>query len=326
MFVSFIIPIYKVERYLEQCVNSILSQTYHNIEVILVDDGSPDSCPSMCDKFAEQDIRVKVIHKPNGGLSDARNVGLQCATGDYVVFVDSDDYWANTDDLEKLVNELKKTPECDFIGFNCSYFYDNNGKVIPWVKYNDDIQKLTYSIQCIEKLVASGTFPMGAWMKIIKRECLQGKIEFIKGIYSEDIPWFIELLKKSNKCRFVNQYIYMYRKGVATSISSSFSYKKYSDLFTILKNGVEVNNNELNEKTKSALFSFWAYELCILRAMTGFMNQEQRNKELKELYEYNWLFDYQLHPKVKKVALVQKLFGKAVANFVLHKYLKTRLA
>jgi hypothetical protein len=118
----------------------------------------------------------------------------------------------------------------------------------------------------------------------------------------------------------------MYRKGIASSKSSSYSYKQYSDLFAILKNGVEANNNEPNEKTKSALFSFWAYELCILRAMTGFMNQEQRNKELKELYEYNWLFDYQLHPKVKKVALVQKLFGKAVANFVLHKYLKTRLA
>ena len=118
----------------------------------------------------------------------------------------------------------------------------------------------------------------------------------------------------------------MYRKGIASSKSSSYSYKQYSDLFTILKNGVEANNNEPNEETKSALFSFWAYELCILRAMTGFMEQEQRNKELKELYEYNWLFEYQLHPKVKKVAFVQKLFGKAVTNFVLHKYLKTRLA
>ena len=326
MLISVIIPVYKAEKYLEQCVASVLNQTYSNIEVILVDDGSPDNCPAMCDKFAEQDERVKVIHKPNGGLSDARNVGLQHATGDYVTFVDSDDFWANDTDLEQLVNEAKKTPECDFIGFNCSYYYESENKILPWIEFDDKILDPVSTSECIDKLVASGVFPMSACMKLIRRSCIQGKIEFIKGIYSEDIPWFIELLKKSNKCRFVNKYIYMYRKGVATSISSSFSYKKYSDLFTILKNGVEVNNNEPNEKTKSALFSFWAYELCILRAMTGFMNQEQRNKELKELYEYNWLFDYQLHPKVKKVSFVQKLFGKAVTNFVLHKYLKTRLA
>lgn len=326
MKVSFIIPVYNVEKYLEQCVTSVLSQTYRNIEVILVDDGSPDNCPSMCDKFEEQDMRVKVIHKPNGGLSDARNVGLQHATGDYVVFIDSDDYWANIDDLERLVKEVIKTPECDFIGFNCSYYYEESGKVIPWVKYNDDILKTVHTIKCIDNLVVSGTFPMSACMKIIKRDCLQGKIEFIKGIYSEDIPWFIELLKRSNKCRFVNQYIYMYRKGVSTSISSSFSYKKYSDLFRLLRDGVEINKKDCEGQVRDALYSFWAYQLCILRAMTGFMDQEQRKEELMELYKYNWLFEYRLHPKVRKVALVQKYLGRKITDYILHQYLKTRLA
>lgn len=325
MVISFIVPIYKVEQYLEQCISSILNQTYRNIEVILVDDGSPDGCPAICDAYAKQDNRVKVIHKPNGGLSDARNAGLCKSTGDYVVFVDSDDFWANDTDLEQLVFEAEKTPECDFIGFNCSYYYDADDTIIPWVKYDDEILESLPPFKCIDKLVVSGTFPMSACLKLIKRECIQGKIKFIKGMYCEDIPWFIELLKNSNRCRFVNKYIYMYRKGVATSISSSFSYKKYSDLFKILKDGVEINKIEPNETARDALFSFWAYELCILRAMTSFMDHEQKNKELKELYEYNWLFNYQLHPKVKKVAFVQKLLGKKITNFILHKYLKTRL-
>lgn len=93
---SIIIPIYNVERYLETCVNSILTQTYSDYEVILVDDGSPDRCGELCDHYAESDSRVKVVHKVNGGLSSARNAGLDIAMGEYVIFVDSDDYWDDT--------------------------------------------------------------------------------------------------------------------------------------------------------------------------------------------------------------------------------------
>ena len=89
---SVIIPIYKVEKYLPECVESVLKQTYTDFEVLLVDDGSPDSCPQICDDYASKDSRVKVIHKPNGGQADARNVGLEKASGDYVCYVDSDDY------------------------------------------------------------------------------------------------------------------------------------------------------------------------------------------------------------------------------------------
>lgn len=93
--VSIIVPIYGVEEYLNKCINSIINQTYKNLEIILVDDGSPDKCPEICDAFEKKDDRIKVIHKKNGGLSDARNAGLDIAHGDYFVFVDSDD-WLKT--------------------------------------------------------------------------------------------------------------------------------------------------------------------------------------------------------------------------------------
>ena len=90
--ISVIVPVYKVESYLERCLISIVNQSYSNLEILLVDDGSPDSCPRMCDELAGMDGRIKVIHKANGGLSDARNVGIEAAAGEYIMFVDSDDY------------------------------------------------------------------------------------------------------------------------------------------------------------------------------------------------------------------------------------------
>lgn len=325
MLISVIIPVYNVEKYLEHCVTSVLNQTYRDIEVILVDDGSSDSSPSMCDAFAAIDVRVKVIHKSNSGVSDARNIGLKNATGEFVIFVDSDDFWANPNDLKTLIDEASITPDCDFIGFNCCYYYEANNTIVPWMQFNEEIIETTSPNKCIEKLVASGIFPMSPCTKLIRKDCIQDKIEFIKDTYCEDIPWFIELLKISDKCKFINHYMYMYRKGLSTSRSGSFSYERYNDLFHILRDGVENNNSVSDREVQNALFSFWAYELCILRAMTGFMDKEQRVAELKKLYEYDWLFKYTLNPKVRKVALVQKLFGKKITNFVLYRYLRTRL-
>ena len=123
MTVSFIIPVFNVEHYLSQCVKSISCQTYRDVEIILVDDGSPDNSPALCDQLANEDSRIIVIHKINGGLSDARNAGLLKATGDYVVFVDGDDFWTKPEALEQLMLIAEKHQECDFIGFNCSYYF-----------------------------------------------------------------------------------------------------------------------------------------------------------------------------------------------------------
>ena len=104
--ISVIIPIYNVEAYLDECIASVIAQTYSNLEIILVDDGSPDNCPQMCDEWAAKDSRIRVIHKENGGLSDARNAGIDIATGEYIAFVDSDD-WIVPEMYEKMLAALK---------------------------------------------------------------------------------------------------------------------------------------------------------------------------------------------------------------------------
>ena len=110
--ISVIIPVYNVEKFIDRCINSLINQTYKNLEIILVDDGSPDNCPGLCDDWAKKDNRIKVVHKQNGGLSDARNAGLERSTGDYIMFVDSDDFVDETI-CEVLLNDLKNN-DADF--------------------------------------------------------------------------------------------------------------------------------------------------------------------------------------------------------------------
>lgn len=325
MLISVIIPVYNVEKYLEQCVTSVLNQTYRDIEVILVDDGSTDGSPAICDRYAQQDKRVKVYHTSNGGAARARNIGLEYANGDYIIFMDSDDFWQQKDNLESLVKEAHATPECDFIGFNCSYYYQNTDYYTQWPKFNTKIQYPCTPSDSIPFLVKSGLLPVSACLKLIKRNSIYGRVKFQENLFSEDIQWFIDLMATICKCRFVNLYMYAYRKATTTSKTSSFSQRQYFSLLHILKQNANNKIDSWNIETQEAILSFWAYELCILRAMTGFMDKEQRVAELKKLYEYDWLFKYTLNPKVRKVALVQKLFGKKITTFVLYRYLRTRL-
>jgi len=113
--VSIVVPIYKVEKYLDRCVESLVNQTYKNLEIVLVDDGSPDNCPAMCDEYAKADSRIKVVHKPNGGLPDARNAGMDVATGDYLLFVDSDD-WIEPQTVSELTQIIEEQG-VDFVTF-----------------------------------------------------------------------------------------------------------------------------------------------------------------------------------------------------------------
>ena len=130
--ISVIVPVYKVEQYLDRCVQSIVDQTYKNLEIILVDDGSPDNCPAMCDAWAEKDDRVQVIHKENGGVSSARNVGLDAVTGSYIAFVDADD-WIESDMLEFLLHNIIEF-KADISG--CTFSKDFSGNETSYVNLN----------------------------------------------------------------------------------------------------------------------------------------------------------------------------------------------
>lgn len=328
MKVSFILPIYNVEKYLGECVESILQQTYRDFEVVLVDDGSPDNSPALCDAYAEKDSRIRVVHKQNGGLSDARNAGLEVAKGDYVIFVDSDDFWVGKDSLQQLMELVDAHPECDFISFNCSYYYQNTNTYKKWVPFDEKLSRPIDKNTAMHSLVASGTMPMSACLKVISRKSLSDmRLSFIKGILSEDIPWFIDLLDGCKKCMFVNQYIYAYRKGVVGSITSSksYNYRNFSNLLRIVDSELEkINRRSFSDSAKKALMSFWAYEICILIGRVHMLDNKYRRDCKRSLKKYTYLFEYTENPKVKKVALIYKYLGFNLTEFFLRVFMESK--
>lgn len=217
--VSVIVPVYKVEPYLRKCVDSILGQTYKNIEVILVDDGSPDNCGAICEEYAEMDERVKVIHKPNGGLSDARNAGMRASHGEYLMFVDSDDLLV-TDSVEYLYSILK-TNDAD-ISVGGRERFDDNERIIDADFSGVKELCVMDSAEAMRHMFRHGC---AAWARLYKRE-VHIEVEFPVGEINEDEAIVLRLLNKCSNVVRTNRIVYRYRCRTESITTSSFSTKK----------------------------------------------------------------------------------------------------
>lgn len=200
--VSIIIPVYKVEEYLDECIESVIRQSYQSIEIILVDDGSPDQCPAICDEYAEKDSRVKVIHQKNGGLSAARNSGIKMAKGDYIAFIDSDDYIAENF-IEKLFNCAIDT-NADIVC--CGMTVIGNGRAL--IHTPDSVKCYTTDrISLLLQEHGTGDYYMN---KLFRRDILEG-FELPVGKLYEDIYSMHFLYAKAKKVAWLNASLYYYR-------------------------------------------------------------------------------------------------------------------
>lgn len=215
--ISVIVPVYKVEKYLDRCVQSIVDQTYRNLEIILVDDGSPDNCPAMCDAWSEKDSRVKVIHKANGGLSDARNVGLAIADGEYVSFVDSDD-WLSEHYIDILYRTVTET-NCDMA--ECGYI-PTTGAV--------EIQECSGSVtvyskdKAMELHLKNMMFKQIVWNKLYRRSILT--VPFVKGKYHEDEFWTYRIVHNCQRLAHVDEKLYYYFQRSDSIMGEKYSLKR----------------------------------------------------------------------------------------------------
>lgn len=212
--ISVIVPVYSVEAYLLKCLNSIVNQTYQNLEIILVNDGSPDSCGVICDEYAAKDERIKVIHKANGGVSSARNVGLAAATGDYIGWVDSDD-WIETDMFEYLLDGAR---ECDADVAVCGRIeaYSDHQRAIGWER-----KTVLSRNEAIRYLLEDGVLRNYLWDKLWRRELFRD-IVFPEGKTFEDVATVYRLLEKADKvvCLPECKYFYLQREdGIVQSRS-----------------------------------------------------------------------------------------------------------
>lgn len=223
--ISVIVPIYKVEKYLDKCVESIVGQTYRDIEIILVDDGSPDKCPEMCDEWAKKDGRIKVIHKENGGLSDARNAGLSIVKGEYISFVDSDD-WISPCFLETMYQTMQNE-DADIVECGVTYV-DEQGNIIR-IRKNSALQVSFDKIEALRQLVLEEGVYQTVWNKLYKRDVI-GDIKFEVGKYNEDDFWTYQVFDRVKKVTLIEESLYYYLQRGTSIMGAEYSLKRMDGL------------------------------------------------------------------------------------------------
>ena len=303
LLVSVIIPVYKVEPYLDRCLNTIVNQTYKNLEIILVDDGSPDNCPQMCDDWAKKDKRIKVVHKKNGGLSDARNAGMNVCSGEYISFIDSDD-WVEITYIEKLLKKIqeknsdyaicrfKKTDEKNEL-----FVYERNLKdgITP-----QELLKcyLLFNEQYSGDIVETDNIMACAWRTLYKRDCIINH-RYTLNIVNEDIVFNVDALKNINKIAVVDEYLHCYFTNF-DSLSRSFSEKYYLDFKNLM--------NFMRDKLKGRVddkfyfgYMFYLYKAIVIKAI--YCQDKTLRKKVfkdKEIAKFNNYKNYKNLNKVTK--------------------------
>lgn len=216
---SIIIPVYNVEAYLNKCIDSVLSQSFKNYELILVDDGSFDKSPQICDTYTKRGKKVRVIHKKNGGQSSARNVGIDNASGEYLVFIDSDDYLCDDKLLEKLADRIIGFDE-DMILYGCKIEHKDGRHEITRGSYDMQTINCHDKTRTLNLLFSQGNFPGSAWIYTIRKSVIQkNKFSFVEGVSAEDYEWVINSLILSKTIGAINgvHYVYVKHKGSITT-------------------------------------------------------------------------------------------------------------
>jgi len=277
--ISIIVPVYKVEKYLERCVESLRNQTYKNLEIVLVDDGSPDNCPQMCDNYALMDDRIKVVHKLNGGLSDARNVGVENSTGEYIMFVDSDDF-VDEHICEILLKEIKnKNLDMSMCG---AQTFEENPQAITDYNYGAECFSKE---QTIEQIYYSKIkYVMTAWAKLYRREVVLN-LKYPLKRFHEDEFVFHKLFCEINGFCYVDLPMYFYFQRT-DSIMGSKSIKKAEDRFLAFSSRFDYlqkyypQNNEKN-------INLYLAELRGLYA-TYIGLDKNYSKKIKNIYNKNY--------------------------------------
>ena len=324
-FFSIIIPIYKVEAYLRQCVDSVLAQSFTDFEVILVDDGSPDACPAICDSYAAADTRVRTIHKPNGGLSDARNAGLNQARGSYIIFLDSDDFYNNTNFFQELYTELQNRP-VEMLCFQRQRFPDGKFEALSKpAPYSADELAQTDSSRLLLALSKSARLDANASMKVLKRSLLiDNQLFFRLGLLSEDIEWFMRTLMAVKSVAVTNSLAYCYRLR-ATSISHNITARNTNHLFLSIELYADQFRQLADDDLKRAALNYLTYQYFIIIALAQkYLPANERCDIHNRCKPFKWLAGYACNHKTSKCALLMKIGGLKFTAFVLSKYLNIK--
>ncbi len=321
VFFSVIIPIYNVEQYLPECVESVMAQENVDLEIILVDDGSPDRCPEICDDYAKKDKRIKVVHKPNGGLSSARNVGIDIAAGEYILFLDSDDYYDDPQGLAKLAVTCRES-KADYVGFNCKNLNLKTGEIKNETHPVDhniisglagrDVPEYFSNIQY---------FPGSAWVSAVKNSFIKKyNLRFTEGIKSEDIDWLLYIFICAESYAFSDLCFYVYRLFRADSITGVINKKSIYDILFIVEKWRKEFAKSCNNHSRRYLNDYLAYHYLSTLILYRCLSETDR-REVKPKIEANKdMLRGLVRRKVKVAAFAYKVFGLEIGSRILMAY------
>lgn len=318
---TFIIPAFNVEIYIEECINSILQQDFVDFEILIIDDGSEDSTRAICCEIAEQDSRVKVITQKNAGTSSARNKGIVSAKGKYVVFVDSDDYLKR--DILAGMASLISCSESDVLVYNYEIF-DCNANITVKEKLPLSIfenESTLLGIMYMERILsAKKLYPWYPWCYAIKKSYLiDNKFFFKEGIHFEDVDLIYKILINAKSVVCYDREVYHYRFNRAGSLTakSSINLKTENDKLMIVNNNINlVNELKISRKLKAMLchnFSYLWYISLSLHPL--FNNCTEKNMHKSLLIKYNAASTYTKSFSLRIISIAVKAFGIEKAAF-----------
>lgn len=310
---SVIVPVYKVEKYLRRCIDSILEQNYRDIELILVDDGSPDRCPEMCDQYQKKDKRVRVIHQKNSGVAVARNAGMRMATGDYITFVDSDDYI----DREMYVSmfEIIEQYQCDVVMCDCVKEFGTHKEL-----YTHDIRSGYYNEKQLKEeyyphllMMENVEYPatISNWLCVFKnkRGGNDFAIEYEPGIrYSEDLLFGARLLRQADSFYYMKGQAYYHYCMNSESVTHKFVPNKWQDYQKLHR---KIEEYFGNDKT----FDFQhQIDLCLLFFLYNAVGDIWREQSLNTHEKRRMVLNILKDNKVKKMFRRINIFKLPISN------------
>ena len=283
--ISVVIPVYNVQKYLEECLDSVIGQTYKNIEILLIDDGSTDLSGKICDEYADKDFRIQVIHQKNSGLSGARNKGIDLSSGDYIMFLDSDDY-LEKDMLEKLVTTIENL-QCD-IAVTGTIYCDENKNFL--FEKSVKQQKIYHKNEQIFNLLTSYEIGTMAWGKLYNKN-LFNDLRYPLNKYHEDVYLTYKLLDKSKKTVVIPDIGVHYRQIKTSIVHSKFSIK-HLDSVEATKQRMEFIEKKYPEYRKYS-YSTVVYACCKVfekMVQSGYRNEKIETNIQKDVRKYLFYF------------------------------------
>lgn len=306
---SIIIPVYNSEKYLKECVDSVLGQTHDDLEVILVDDESNDSSPKICKDYSLKDSRVKYIRKRNGGTSSARNVGLDNATGDYLMFIDNDDVWMDINAVSDI-NCLLQESNADVLMFDTAV-YDQKSDKLDYKANNIDRSKLIgqSAADALRTIMSNGVMSRAVWSRVIRRDVVEkSHIRFPEGMRNEDTAFSAELIINSKSYDWYNNVFYKYRVNTGDSQTSKpINKDQLDDLKRILYRFANAGK-KMDEDMREALYSYLAFPYAVWIGYS-MVSDETSKMEIKEMKKISYLLRYDEDSSVKTLSKAYRILG-----------------